>query len=171
MGEIGRERICIRIKNMVRVKDKVRGNTVLKDKVNMVVKVKTKATINIKDQDKGNMGININLNPRISPTAKTNTPEAKINNMVRKDTEVKVLMKVIMPLVVVRILEPTTRVNTIKDLLLVVKVNYHFRDLLRGIILRTSNLFPLSYPSPSFLSTPGLYFSSLRSRTGLGLIM
>ena len=153
MGETGREGICIRIKDIpVRVKDKVRGNTVLKDKVNMVVKVKTKVTINIKDQDKGNMGIN--LNPKIRPTAKINTPKARINNMVRKDIEVKVLVKVVMPLVVVGILERTTRVNTTKDLLLVVKVNYHLRDLLRGIILRTSNLFPLILPVPLTCTSP-----------------
>jgi len=153
VGETGREGICIRIKDIpVRVKDKVRGNTVLKDKVNMVVKVKTKVTIDIKDRDKGNMGIN--LNPKINHTAKTNTPEARINNMVRKDIEVKVLMKVVMSLVVVGILEPTIRVNTIKDLLLVVKVNYHLRDLLRGIILRTSNLFPFILPVSILLVHP-----------------
>lgn len=137
MGETGREGICIRIKDMVRVKD----STVIKDKDNMAVRTSTVVKVNTK--------VRADTNIKVKAKAKVTTSD-KVTISTRAKDKVSIRVSKIIIINKDRgkvdmeeTLEPMIRVNTIKDSLLVVKVNYHLRDLLRGIILRTSNLFPL----------------------------
>ena len=148
MGGIGRVVICIRIKDMVRVKDRV------KDKDNMALRTSTVVKVNTK--------VRTNTNIKVKAKAKVTTSD-KVTISIR--AKVKVSIKANKTVIdnkargkadMEGTLVPMIRVNTIKDSLLVVKVNYHLRHLLRGIILRTSSLtFPPS-PNIGLDITPGL---------------
>jgi hypothetical protein len=120
-------KICIRIKIKVAIKVRIRISTRVKGKGSMVVKdtIRTKVKIKVNTVIK---------DIRIKDTR----TKIKIN-IEDKD---KAIMEV-----EITILDHTTRINIIQDLMLV-QVISHLRSLLRDIILRMS--FSSFLPSPPF---------------------